>query len=782
MTTSKGKVLRPASLRASAMSSTATVGLGAAVGLSALMMMPAHAAAQDAEQLATVKVQDTAIEANPNAEPGVPYKAKVSGDERHTRPLAETPQTITVLTKAQIDDSGYTDLTRILDAQPGITLGTGENGNAFGDRYVIRGQEARSDQFVDGLRDPGMTIRESFAIEQLEITKGPNSSFAGRGSSGGAVNAITKQATTLLDFANVQGQIGTDQHTRFTTDINKVISDTFAVRFNGLYAKEDVPDRSPADRERKGVAISSYWTPTDRFEANFDYYMLRAADRPDVGGYLVAGKPVNPPAYAQNEDFLKSDVDTFTARLKYQFNDNIRLTSLTRYGESENGYVISGAHAATTATTNPGGVYATTTLTAHQGWQEVSYFANQENLFVNTELFGLKHEMIFGIEYTDNAVLNGVYRVTNAGTFNCITQAAAQGNNPPPAPAPNYCMTGANGQLVPGANSLLKRQINRGPWDIDWQVKTVSASFMDTVDLTDKLTVFGGLRYDSFDFSLGTQNGTTLAKVYYPYSDNLWNGHLGVTYKVQDGLIVYGSYASASDINGGESDVGTSSGYGGVVIYNGSVAGAKPERSDSWEAGVKWNTNNDKLLLTAAAFLVDKSDVMEGANYDSVGTFNTGEIEVKGVELGATGNITDKLTIQAGVTLMSAEVTKSATAANVGKTLANFADNSGVVQAKYQITDSFYVGGAVKYEGKKYGGQPDTAAPFNATTGAYTQPVEAYTVADLFAAYRFNPNLEVRLNVFNVTDEDYYTAVYRGGFFLYNGDARSTRLTVNYDF
>ena len=137
MTNFNGKALRPASLRTVAKGQASTAALGIAVGLSALTMLPAQGLAQEAEQLATVKVQSTAIEANPNAEPGVPYKAKTSGDERRTRPLAETPATITVLTKAQIDDSGYTDLTRILDAQPGITLGTGENGNAFGDRYII---------------------------------------------------------------------------------------------------------------------------------------------------------------------------------------------------------------------------------------------------------------------------------------------------------------------------------------------------------------------------------------------------------------------------------------------------------------------------------------------------------------------------------------------------------------------------------------------------------------------------------------------------------------------
>lgn len=774
MTASKGKVLRPASLRATK-AQAASTGLGVAVGLSAMMLLPTHGLAQDAERLATVKVQDTAIDSNPNAEAGVPYKAKTSGDERHTRPLAETPQTITVVTKAAIDDSGYTDLSKILDAQPGVTVGTGENGNAFGDRYIIRGQDARSDTFVDGLRDPGMTIRESFAVEQIEITKGPNSSFAGRGSSGGAVNAITKQATPFLNFANVQAAVGTDDHVRVSADVNKAFGDTFAIRANGLYAYEEVPDRGPADRERKGAAVSAFFTPTDAFEATLDYYGLRAEDNPDVGSYLVAGKPASPipPAYVQKEDFLKSDVDTFTARLKYRFNDNVRLTSLTRYGASDNGYYISGGHAGTTGTNNPGGVYSTTTLTDHQGWQDVRYFATQENLFVNTELFGKKNEFIFSAEYTDNKVKNGIYRGTRTGAFNCITGAGTVLNN--------YCLTGKDGKLVAGGNNLLKRTIVRGPMDQDWQVKTVSASVMDTVDITDRLTVFAGLRYDKFDFDLGIQNTNTLVTTPYSYSDHLWNGHLGATFKLNDAAIVYATYASAADINGGESDVGTNSGYGGAIILNGSIAAAKPERSDSYELGLKLNLLQEKLLVTASAFRVDKSDVMEGEGYGTVGTFNSGANRVEGLEFGVTGAVTDKLTVQVGATFMDSEVTKSATATNFGRALANFANTSGVAQAKYQFTDRFSLGGVVKYEGKRYGGQPDTAAPVNAA-GAYSQVTPAYTVVDLFGAYRFNPKLEARVNVTNVGDKDYYLAVYRGGFFLYQGDARAVRFTLNYDF
>ena len=175
-------VRRPVSLRHPSRPDSAHATRNAlALGISAALAGGGGAAnAQDAEpiELDTLQVEERTIDTNPYAEPGAPYKARISGDPRHVKELAETPQTITVLTQTQIQESGRQDLRSIVQAQPGITLGTGENGNAFGDRYVIRGHEARSDVFVDGLRDPGMTTRESFAVEQIEITKGPSSTDA----------------------------------------------------------------------------------------------------------------------------------------------------------------------------------------------------------------------------------------------------------------------------------------------------------------------------------------------------------------------------------------------------------------------------------------------------------------------------------------------------------------------------------------------------------------------------------------------------------------------------
>jgi catecholate siderophore receptor len=768
---------------------------GIAMGLSGAMLLPLAAMAQTApaaptegqvQALGEVVIYGSKLDPNPNAEVGAPYKAKTSGDSRHTRPLAETPQTIAVITKAAINDSGMSDLKQILGAQPGITLGTGENGNAFGDRYIIRGQEARSDVFVDGLRDPGMTTRESFAVEQVEISKGPNSSFAGRGTAGGAVNAITKQATLDKDFSILSLGAGSDNQKRVSADINKGFGDHFAVRANLLYGDEGVPERAPADRGRKGVALSGLWERDRELSVTLDYYGLRTKDNsPDLGYFLVGAVPNRLPAtkvplYAQNGDFLQSDVDTLTARVNWTVAPGLRLTSLTRYGKSNNAYVTTGASSATRYDGATGLAYITPVIdSGHTGWQDVDYFAHQSNLRWDKTLAGLKHEFIVGAEYTDHKVVSGNFAITNSGAFNC---RSVDVRNPAPIGANNgYCFTNSSGVPVANLRSLAGRSATRLGYNQDWRVKTVALTAMDTVDLTERLTAFGGVRADHFDLSLVRRNNLSSAiSGDYGYNDTLVNGHFGLSYKVLPKLIVYASAASAQDINGGEADSGTSSGYGGAVLYQNSIAGAKPETSANLELGAKWNLFGDKLLATAALFQTKKSDVMEGANYDTVGTFNTGTNRVRGAEFSVSGNLTDKLSAQIGGAVMQSRVLDSATPVNIGRPLSNFAEKSFSAQARYQLSNAFSFGAAARHESGRCGGQPDTAVTY-APTGECAQPVPSFTVYDVFAAYRFTKKLDVRVNVLNVANQDYFTAVYRSGAFLYKGDARAVRVTLNYE-
>ncbi len=750
-----------------------------AFAISSALLTGVVMAEDNAVMLDKLEVEEEVIpDTNPYAEPGAPYLGKYSADPRRTRPLAETPQTINVLTQEEIQDTGRSDLRDILDGQAGITVGTGENGNAFGDRYIIRGHEARSDVFVDGLRDPGMTIRESFAVDQVEVTKGPSSTFAGRGTTGGAVNSATKQASTEYDFTKLSGGLGTDSYHRGTVDINKVLNYDTAVRVNLLHAEEDVPDRDPADRSRVGAALSGTYHATDKLKITADYYHLDAEDKPDLGSYIdrttgTVAKDV--PVYTQDEDFLESEVNTGTLRVGYEVTPKVRVVNLTRYGTTDNGYVATGTSGSTAYATEEdatAGVngYSSASLSTHQGWQEVEYFANQLNLFAKTELGGLNHEFVFGLEYSKHSVLNGVYSNSATGASNCYVNGRG-------GITQGYCIVDQNGNTVGGINSLMQRELSRGSWDSDWNINTVSVSMMDTVDLTERWTAFGGIRYDYFDYDTLTQSGGTITP--YQYSDGLWNGHVGVTYDVLPNANVYASFSTASNINGGESDVGSSCGYGGICANDSSDELGTPENTQSWELGTKWQLMDNRLLATAAVFRINKDDVMEqlsnDSSYEAIGTLNTGKNRVEGVEFGLSGNITDKLSAQMGIALMNAKVLDSNTASNIGKTLANFADKSASVHLKYQLTPKFAFGGTMTYEGERYTGQPDSAAN-------EAMVVPDYVVFDMFANYQITQRFKARLNIGNVTDKDYYLAAYRSGAFTYMGDRRNAQLTFMYDF
>lgn len=698
--------------------------------------------------LDTLVVEDSEIaaDANPYGQPEAPYKAKKLSDNRRARDIVDTPQTMTVLTKEQIEESGKTELKDLLSAQPGITLGTGEGGNSFGDRYIIRGYEARSDVYTDGLRDPGLITRETFALEQVEITKGPSSTFAGRGSSGGAINSVTKKASTESNFANMEAGLGTDKYQRYTLDTNAAINDRLGVRFNGLFTDADIPDREPASERRYGGLLSGVFAATDDVTLSADYYYFRSDDRPDAGTYLVDGKPDTNVKYVGQDhlDFQETGADIFTLTLDVRIAEGIRFENKTRLGSTSNDYIISAYSARSKA------------LRSFTGWQENDYIGNQSNLIFDRDIASLRHTIIAGVEYAIEKVATGNYRIDT------LSQGAIDPYYPD-----HSGWVGSSG---------------RNPKSSDLDLTTISAYLMDTVTLNDDWEVSGGLRYDVFDYDLWAaaktnRDGSVTPATRYQYDDGFLNGQLGVVFSPWKTGNLYASWSTSSNINGGEADAGTSCGYGGLCTDAAGNYAAEPEQTTNVEIGSKWNLMNEKLLATVAIFQITKDDVIEGGvdSYQTGGNFNTGKNRVEGVEFSLAGNITSKFSAQAGVAIMDSETLESYNPDNIGKPKANFAENSANVQLRYQLVPSFVFGGVMTYSSEIFGGQPDAAASTTVT-------LPDYSVFDLFASYRFNDQLGVRANLNNVTDEQYYTAVYRGGSIVYIGDARSADVTLSYKF
>ena len=316
---------------------------------------------------------------DPYADPKAPYKADRLSSTKFTEPVLNTARTETILTQEVLEDKNATTLRETLRSTAGVTLGSGEGGNAFGDRFFIRGFDARNDVFVDGVRDPGVSIRENFDAEQVEILRGPASSFAGRGTTGGALNIVTKEAQAA-DFyhVDVEGGFG-DSRGRGTVDVNKAISPVLDVRFNGMVQHADVAGRDFTTDNRWGVAGNVVYHPTDAFKLTANYSHSYLWGLPDFGvptnqvarePVTETGVPRNTYYGAINRDFTKSTQDIGTLDAEWKANDHVTFENKFRASHSLLNYIgtIPENPSAATPATAP----YSSTLTFYSGYVQLN--------------------------------------------------------------------------------------------------------------------------------------------------------------------------------------------------------------------------------------------------------------------------------------------------------------------------------------------------------------------------------------------------------------------------
>ena len=157
-----------------------------------------------------------------------------------------------MLTKEVLEDKNATTLKEIGAQTAGVTLGTGEGGNAFGDRFFIRGFDARNDVFVDGIRDPGVSIRENFFTEQIEILRGPGIVLSPAAAPPAARSTSSPSRRRRRTSTTLETEFATDSTKRVTFDVNQVINPTLSVRTGGMWQDADVAGRDLRDRRSLG--------------------------------------------------------------------------------------------------------------------------------------------------------------------------------------------------------------------------------------------------------------------------------------------------------------------------------------------------------------------------------------------------------------------------------------------------------------------------------------------------------------------------------------------------
>ena len=126
--------------------------------------------------LPEVKVRDAPAGADYN-----PATSSIGGGV--DTPLRDIPQSVTVINSTLMQAQGATSLADALRNVPGITMGAAEGGS-IGNNFNLRGFTARTDLYLDGMRDRGQFYRDVFSLDAVEVLQGPSSMLFGRGSTG----------------------------------------------------------------------------------------------------------------------------------------------------------------------------------------------------------------------------------------------------------------------------------------------------------------------------------------------------------------------------------------------------------------------------------------------------------------------------------------------------------------------------------------------------------------------------------------------------------------------
>ena len=763
-----------------------------AAALMATFSLPMTVIAQDtapapATQLPEVQVREDAAPVNE-------YKADKPASAKYTEPLLNTPQTVQIITSQVIEDQNQLSLRQMLSNVPGITFGAAEGGNGFGDNITLRGSRIENDIQVDGIRDSAQTARtDPYNLEQLEVTKGASSVYSGSGSVTGTINLVSKTAQAD-DFTKTSFGLGTDQYFRVTADANRKLSDTTAARVNLMTHRNDSPERDEVFSERWGVA------PTVTFGLNTDLrttlsYVHQENERVPDRGVLWrravspgAGEPVpvDRSTYFgfSNVDRENATVDVFTAAVEKDISATLKLRNTTRFGSVDNDSTIATLNglvciggvqfgATGTCPTPPAGAVNTfspagnSLIPGNLRVDETKLNTNVTDLTWDFATGGIEHTVVVGFSITREEFARDSKTARKAN-------GVAWDTDPTDGNGDSDGLVAAATVDLDNPNRLWTRELN---WvtqsRLDNELNNQAIYAFDTLKFNEQWQINAGLRVERNEanyrsFGVGTTTSSDLDS-----KDTLVSGRLGVVYKPSEISSVYAAYGNSESPSAASV---TTSCTASATVDNCNV---DPEETISYEVGTKWELFERRLLATAALFRNDRTNtrVNNGDPVDPVQVLD-GESRVDGIELGASGQITDKWSVSGGFAWLDSEILNSIannSAANVldaqaGEDIPNTPETSGSLWTSYVLPAGFEVGYGLTYIGE-----------YKTEANALTTTVPDATIHNALIGYRASRNLDLRMNINNVTDEQWWSSVRAQGW-AHPGEGRSFVLTANYEF
>ena len=643
------------------------------------------------------------------------FQAKTSTvGARTPTALRDIAQQVTVINRSLLESQGATSFQDALRHAPGVTIGAAEGGT-IGNNINLRGFTARTDIYLDGFRDRGQYYRDTFDLESIEVLYGPSSMLFGRGSTGGVINQVSKQAQ-LTPVSEVSGTIGSNDRYRTTVDLDRPLSDTSAFRINAfgqsMRSTRDVQknkDFGFAPEVRFGIG-----TPT---EVTLSALIQHNDDQPDYGVQSINGKPSpvhKGTFYGLTDDRTIQNTKIVSGRATHHFSDDLTLRNQTQYSHytvdaraTEAQKVLTGPLSTSPALSKGNYTMLPTSdlyiqLHSHDRAVTDSSLYNTTDLISKFNTAWLEHKLVTGIEIGHDNYSNQAYARNNLPVVSLIDPA-------------HLTWDSSTSPQVPGN-------------DANASANSLGIYANDTVSLGEHWKVVGGLRWDRYQAEI---SNTTRAPKEASQTNTFTSVRGGIIWQPTDTQSYYASYGTSFDPSLG------------TLTVTAGQQNLAPMKSRSHEVGSKWDLLDGHLSITSSLFRIEQTNTR---TLVAPGVYAlTGNVRVHGFQAGVSGNITDKWKVYGGYTYLHARLVKASDGTQ-GNTPANTPRNTVALWTTYEPLNHWEVGGGLTYLSSRY------AANTNFVK------VRGYTRWDATLAYR-QPKYAIRINLLNLTNAYYHEAL-----------------------
>lgn len=706
------------------------------VSLAAIAASPVHVAAAEALEEGFADDQEIIVTGEKEG-----YVAISSAGLKTDTPLIDTPQTVSVVTREQLDDQALQDIGDILRYTPGASIGQGE-GNR--DQITIRGQNTTADFFVDGIRDDVQYFRPLYNIERVEIHKGPNAMIFGRGGGGGIINRVTKSPIADRQFGEATASVDSFGAYYLSGDLNLSVSETAAFRINGLY-EEFNNHRDFFDGRRIAVnpTFGAELDDNNRILLSYEYVDDdRAVDRGNPAELRAAGDdcsfadPCGPLTGYRDTLFGQPGTNRTTLqahivklRVEHEFSDELSFSSTTQYGDYDKLYRNVYPVDARSNDIRLTPVANSVTLDGYVDTTDRENFITQGNLLWTGDTGSLGHSLLLGYEIGQQKSANARRDIFFASSSD--DQVVIPLTDPIAVPAFTFPV------------------FNRSTMS---DLKFLSLYVQDQISIGDHFEIIGGVRFDRFDLDVNDiQNSLLLSR-----TDEKFSPRFGAIYKPQENISIYASYAKSFLPRSGDQ----------FLTLTPSNANLAPETFENYEIGVKWDLTSG-LSLTTALFRLDRDD--QSILLDNQGNSTLSGSRTEGVELQLVGKLTDQLQINAGYSYLDGQQRNAATVGGQDLQLFQVPEHMISLWTKYDFTEQFAAGVGVTHQSSQF------------ATNDNSVRIPAFTRVDAALYYDVSEQVQVQLNVENLFDETYYPSVHNNDN-ISTGEPLNARLTVKFGF